>query len=85
MLSSVLNSERAVDVNIAIIRAFIRMRQMLASHKDLERQLNDLERRYDAQFKVVFNSIRQLINARPRDPATLIPKKRKIGFGRDKS
>lgn len=85
MLSSVLNSERAVDVNIAIIRAFIRMRQMLASNKDLERKLNDLERHYNAQFKVVFNSIRQLINAKPKDPATSIPNKRKIGFGRDES
>ena len=83
MLSSVLNSERAIEVNIAIIRAFIRMRQVIAGNKDLERKLNDLERRYDAQFKVVFNSIRQLINATPKNTTAAVPKRKRIGFGRD--
>jgi phage regulator Rha-like protein len=82
MLSSVLGSERAVQVNIAIIRAFVRMRQLLASHKDLAKKLDDLERRYDAQFKVVFNSIRQLIAAQPK-LSVHVRKKSKIGFGRD--
>lgn len=61
MLSSVLNSERAVQVNIAIMRAFVKLREMIASHKDLARRLDDLENKYDAQFKVVFDAIRQLM------------------------
>lgn len=73
MLSSVLNSKRAVQVNIAIMRAFVKLREMLATHKDLARKLNEMEKKYDAQFKVVFDAIRQL----------MIPpekKRRKIGF-----
>ena len=73
MLSSVLNSERAVQVNIAIMRAFVKLREMIASHKDLARRLDDLENKYDAQFKVVFDAIRQLM-------VTPEPKKKKIGF-----
>jgi hypothetical protein len=61
MLSSVLRSRRAVLVNIDIMRAFVRLREILASHKDLARKLEDLERKCDAQFKVVFEAIRQLI------------------------
>ena len=57
MLSSVLRSERAVSVNIAIMRAFVRLRQLVASHADLERKLNALERKYDSQFKIVFDAI----------------------------
>jgi len=76
MLSSVLNSERAVQVNIAIMRAFVKLREMIASHKDLAKRLDDLEGRYDAQFKTVFDAIRQLM-APPE------AKKRKIGFRRE--
>ena len=61
MLSSVLNSERAVQVNIEIMRAFVRLRRVLASHKGLERRLDALEDRYDEQFKVVFDAIRALM------------------------
>src|SRR5215813_6369517 len=61
MLSSVLWSERAVQVNIEIMRAFVRLRQLLASHEDLERRLDELERKYDEQFKVVFEAIWQLM------------------------
>lgn len=61
MLSSVLRSERAVQVNIAIMRAFVKLRELLATHKDLARKLEQLERKYDAQFKVVFDAIRQLM------------------------
>jgi hypothetical protein len=61
MLSSVLRSERAVLVNIEIMRAFVRLRQMLASHADLARKLAQLERKYDAQFKVVFDAIREMM------------------------
>jgi len=74
MLSSVLRSERAVRVNIEIMRAFVQLRQMLSSHADLARKLAALEKKYDAQFKVVFDAIRELTT--PPEP----PKKRRIGF-----
>ena len=73
MLSSVLRSQRAVQVNIEIMRAFIRLRQMLASNAELARKLDALEKKYDAQFKDVFEAIRQLM-APPE------PKRRTIGF-----
>ena len=73
MLSSVLNSPRAVQVNIEIMRAFIQLRQMLASHDELVRRLDALEAKYDKQFAVVFQAIRQLM-APPE------PKHRPIGF-----
>lgn len=65
MLSSVLNSPRAVQVNIAIMRAFVRLRQMLASNTQLARKLDDLEKKYDRQFKIVFDAIRQLMTPPP--------------------
>ena len=61
MLSSVLRSSRAVQVNIEIMRAFVRLRQMIASNPDLARKLAALERKYDAQFKIVFDAIRELM------------------------
>jgi hypothetical protein len=73
MLSSVLHSPRAVGVNIEIMRAFVRMRRLLASHADLARRLDELEARYDENFKVVFTAIRELM-APPAAPA------RKLGF-----
>jgi hypothetical protein len=73
MLSSVLRSQRAIQVNIEIMRAFVRLRRMLASHADLARKLDALERKYDAQFKVVFDAIRELM----KPPES---KKRPIGF-----
>ena len=76
MLSSVLNSERAIEVNILIMRAFVKLREMIASHKDLSRRLDDLEKKYDAQFKVVFEAIRELMKP-PKLPD--VPNK-KIGF-----
>jgi hypothetical protein len=75
MLSSVLNSERAIKVNIEIMRAFVRLRRMLASHADLARKLETLEKKYDAQFKIVFDAIRQLMA--PPEPE---PPKKRIGF-----
>jgi len=74
MLSSVLHSERAVRVNIEIMRAFVQLRQMLSSHADLARKLEALEKKYDAQFKIVFDAIRELMT--PPEP----PRKRPIGF-----
>jgi hypothetical protein len=73
MLSSVLRSERAVRVNIEIMRTFVRLRQWLVTHADLARKLEALEQKYDAQFKVVFDAIRRLM-APPRKT------KREIGF-----
>src|SRR5579863_9330485 len=61
MLSSVLRSERAIQVNIAIMRAFVRLKEMIASHKDLARKLTELEKKYDKQFAVVFEALRQLM------------------------
>ncbi len=74
MLSSVLRSARAVQVNIEIMRAFVRFRQMLAANDDLSRKLAALEKKYDSQFKVVFEAIHEMIVT----PAP--PKKRLIGF-----
>jgi hypothetical protein len=61
MLSTVLNSERAIHVNIEIMRAFVKLRQMIASDAELSRRLDELENKYDHQFKVVFDAIRQLL------------------------
>jgi hypothetical protein len=66
MLSSVLHSPRAVLVNIEIMRAFVRLREMLQTDKDLARKLDALETRYDAHFKVVFQAIRELMTPPPR-------------------
>jgi hypothetical protein len=74
MLSSVLRSPRAVQVNIAIMRAFVRLREMLMSNADLARKLLALENKYDAQFRVVFDAIRELMEGPPRPP------KPRIGF-----
>jgi phage regulator Rha-like protein len=73
MLANVLNSERAAQTSVMVVRAFVRLRQMLASNAELSRKLAVLENKYDAQFKVVFDAIRQLMSppARP---------KREIGF-----
>lgn len=73
MLSSVLRSERAVKVNIEIMRAFVRLRHMLQTHEDLVHKLDALEKKYDSQFKIIFDAIRQLM-APPK------PKKNQIGF-----
>jgi len=73
MLSSVLHSRRAADVNVQIMRAFVRLRAMIAGHAQLVRRLDELEARYDAQCRAVFDAIRSLIaeEAKPR---------RRIGF-----
>ena len=74
MLSSVLRSDRAIHVNIEIMRAFVRLRQMLASNTELSRKLSALEKKYDTQFRAVFDAIRQLMTP------TETKKKRPIGF-----
>ena len=75
MLSSVLRSERAVAVNIGIMRAFVRLREMLRSNAELARRLDDLEAKYDSQFAVVFKAIRQLMvpPTSPRNPVGFVP------------
>ena len=78
MLSSVLNSKRAIMVNIQIMRTFTKVREMLITHKDLTKRLDELEKKYDAQFRSVFDAIRQLMAPPPET------KKRKIGFRREK-
>ena len=61
MLANVLNSKRAVQASVQVIRAFVRLRKMMASHADLARKLELLEKKYNAQFRVVFDAIRQLM------------------------
>jgi len=81
MLSSVLHSERAIEVNIAIMRAFVRLREILATHKDLARKLEELERKlgqHDENFQIVFEAIRQLMAPQPQPE-----KKGRIGFARE--
>ena len=70
MLSSVLRSRCAIEVNIAIMRAFVRLREILSTHKRLARKLSELEKKYDAQFKIVFETIRQLMreDEKPKTP-----------------
>ena len=78
MLSSVLKSKRAVLVNVAIMRAFVRLREMITSNKELARRLDEIEKKYDSKFKAVFDAIRQLMT--PDEP----PRPR-IGFRREES
>jgi hypothetical protein len=73
MLSSVLKSDRAMQINILIIRAFVKLREILSTHKDLARKIEEMEKKYDARFKIVFDAIRELMKP-PLSPA------RRIGF-----
>ncbi len=77
MLSSVLKSERAVLVNIAIMRAFVKLREILSTHKELTRKLTEMEKKYDKQFRVVFEAIYQLMDTSDKK------KNKRIGFKRD--
>jgi len=73
MLSSVLKSDRAIQVNIEIIKAFVRLRKLLATHKELQKKIEDMEEKYDEQFSIVFQAIKQLLQEDDKP-------KRKIGF-----
>lgn len=73
MLASVLNSPRAIEASIFVVRAFVRMRQILSTHADLARKIDAMEKKYDSQFKIVFDAIRQLMAPPPAS-------KRQIGF-----
>jgi len=79
MLSGALRSKRAVLVNIEIMRTFVKLRKILATHDELARKLTSLERKYDKQFKLVFDAIREIMA--PKDP----PKQRQIGFHSSKT
>ena len=76
MLSGILNSDRAIAVNIQIMRTFTKLREMLISHKDLKRKIEEMEKKYDHQFQIVFHAIQELLEL-PKNP------KRKIGFHND--
>ena len=78
MLSSVLRSPRAIQANIAIMRAFVRLRQLVASHEELARELQSLDRKTEVRFRAVFNAIRQLMERR-----SPVPERRRIGFRSD--
>jgi hypothetical protein len=73
MLANVLNSPKAVQVSVQIVRTFIRLRELLATHKELARKLEDMEKKYDYQFKIVFDAIRQLLTPPEKE-------KKPIGF-----
>ena len=73
MLANVLNSERAAQTSVQVVRAFVRLRQLLSSNAELARKLESLEKKYDTQFRVVFDAIRKLMTPEP-------PKRREIGF-----
>jgi hypothetical protein len=77
MLSSVLRSKRAVQVNVEVMRTFVRLRRILAENAGLAQRLDELEKKYDVQFKVVFDAIRQLMQPPP------VPKRHRIGFATD--
>jgi len=77
MLATVLNSPIAVNASVQVVRAFVRLRKMIASNKELARKIEELEKKYDSHFKVVFDAIRELMT--PPEP-----KRRRIGFRREK-
>jgi hypothetical protein len=84
MLSSVLNSERAIQVNIQIMRTFTKLRQMLATHEELRRKIEAMEQKYDQQFKVVFDAIKLLLAAeeKPKPKIGFTVKERVKAYGR---
>ena len=77
MLSSVLNSDRAITVNIQIMRTFTKLREMLSTHKKLQQKIEEMEKKYDHQFKIVFDAIKELIESPQKQ-------RKRIGFLRDK-
>lgn len=78
MAASVLNTPIAVEASVEVVRIFVRLRKMLTSHKELARRFDELEKKYDSQFQIVFDAIRQLM-----EPPTAAEKKQRIGFQSD--
>jgi hypothetical protein len=74
MLSTVLGSERAIEVNIAIMRTFVKLRQLLSGNQELEKKILEMESKYDSKFKIVFDAIRELMSHQS------VPRKRIIGL-----
>ena len=74
MLSSVLNSDKAIEINIQIMRTFTKLRELMMEHKDLRLKIEEMEKKYDKQFQLVFNAVKQLLEPPPARP------KRPIGF-----
>jgi hypothetical protein len=86
MLSSVLNSERAIQVNIMIMRAFVKLKELLLTHKDLAEKIAALEKKYathDDKIQLIFEAIKMLLEPVPPQPEPREPKKPPIGFNRD--
>jgi len=86
MLSSVLNSRRAIQVNIQIMRAFTQLRQMLSTHADLKRKIEAMEKKYDQQFQIVFEAIKQLLEteSKPRKKIGFTVKEKQKAYGKGK-
>jgi len=86
MLSSILKSKRAIKVNIQIMRAFTQLRQMLSTHKDLKKKIETMEKKYDQQFQVVFEAIKQLLeaDAKPRKKIGFTVKEKISKYGKKK-
>ena len=84
MLSSVLNSDTAIKVNIQIVRAFTQLRQMLSTHKDLKKKIETMEKKYDQQFQIVFEAIKQLLeaDAKPRKKIGFTVKEKQKAYGK---
>ncbi|MBW1740089.1 MAG: ORF6N domain-containing protein [Deltaproteobacteria bacterium] len=84
MLSSVVNSKQAIEVNILIMRAFVELRKMISSHKALLRKVEEMEKKYDEQFKVVFDAIRELMTPpeKPRKKIGFVVKERRAAYGK---
>ena len=77
MAATILNSPRAIEMSIFVVRAFVKLREMIISHKDLKQKIEEMEKKYDSQFKIVFNAIKELMTT-PEKPT------RKIGFKTEK-
>jgi hypothetical protein len=86
MLSSVLNSKRAIKVNIQIMRAFTQLRQMLSTHEDLKKKIEAMEKKYDQQFQIVFEAIKQLLEteSKPRKRIGFTVKEKQKAYGKSK-
>jgi phage regulator Rha-like protein len=86
MLSSVINSDRAIQVNIQIMRAFNQLRQMLSTHKDLKKKIEAMEKKYDQQFQIVFEAIKQLLEteSKPRKKIGFTVKEKQKTYGKNK-
>ena len=86
MLSSVLNSKRAIQVNIQIMRTFTRLRQMLSTHEELKKKIENMEKKYDENFRIVFEAIKQLleIDEKPRKKIGFTVKERQAKYGKQR-